>query len=100
MTTTTRKPGRPRDRTLSQRRREEILQSATEIFALRGYRNTDVQYVADALSLGKGTIYRYFSSKRELFLAAADRGMRQLRDCVGSTRSGSERNLRLSGVLQ
>jgi AcrR family transcriptional regulator len=57
--------GRPRDETLVRRRREEILAAATRIFAQLGYRNTDVQIVADQLKVGKGTVYRYFPSKRE-----------------------------------
>jgi AcrR family transcriptional regulator len=36
--------------------------------------------------VGKGTVYRYFPSKRELFLAAADRGMRELRAQVEAAR--------------
>ena len=59
-------------------RREQILDAAAEVFAQHGYRNTDVQFVADALQVGKGTVYRYFPSKEALFLAAVDRGMRRL----------------------
>lgn len=77
---TTRRPrGRPRDEDLAVRRREEILAVATRLFAARGYPNMDVQDAADALGVGKGTVYRYFPSKRELFLAAADRAMRLLK---------------------
>jgi AcrR family transcriptional regulator len=36
--------------------------------------------VADRLGVGKGTVYRYFDSKEALFLAAADRGMRLLKE--------------------
>jgi AcrR family transcriptional regulator len=59
-------------------RREEILEAATKLFAEHGYADTDTQLLADKLGVGKGTLYRYFPSKRELFLAAADRGMRKL----------------------
>lgn len=59
-------------------RREQILDAATRLFAQYGYAETDTQRLADHLHVGKGTLYRYFASKRELFLAAADRGMRQL----------------------
>jgi len=51
---------------------------ASRVFAERGYQKTDVQVIADSLGMGKGTIYRYFSSKEALFLAAVDRGMRRL----------------------
>lgn len=75
-----RKPGRPRVPGLGDRRREEILAAATREFALRGFAGTDLQIVADLLGVGKGTVYRYFNSKEALFLAAADRGMRLLKE--------------------
>ncbi len=75
-----RKPGRPRVPGLEGRRREEILAAATREFAQRGFPGTDLQLVADRLGVGKGTVYRYFDSKESLFLAAADRGMRLLKE--------------------
>ena len=59
-------------------RREAILDAATRLFAQRGYADTDTQLLADELHVGKGTLYRYFPSKQDLFLAAVDRGMRKL----------------------
>lgn len=67
------KPGRPKDEGLAERRREEILVVATEIFARQGLRGTDVQEIADSCGIGKGTVYRYFPSKDELFLATVHR---------------------------
>jgi AcrR family transcriptional regulator len=63
---------------LTSRRQEEILDAAAQLFARDGYSNTTTQGLADLLQVGKGTIYRYFPTKRELFLAAVDRLMRQL----------------------
>lgn len=81
--TRTSKPrGRPKNPELIARRRDEILDSAAKVFAKRGYAGTDLQVVAESLGVGKGTIYRYFPSKEELFLAAVDRGMRWMRDSV------------------
>lgn len=74
-----RKPGRPKDEDLLTRRRTEILEEATREFAERGFAATDVQVVADRLGVGKGTIYRYFPSKEELFLATVDLAMTKLR---------------------
>ena len=72
-------------------RREEILDEATRLFARLGYADTDTQALVDNLGVGKGTLYRYFPSKRELFLAAVDRVMRRM--CAGSTsRFGSGRS--------
>ena len=54
------------------RRQEEILEAAATLFAECGYSDADTQTLADRLGVGKGTIYRYFPSKQELFLAAVD----------------------------
>lgn len=72
------KRGRPKNEVLLAQRREDILAFATEVFSQYGYQRTDVQLIADGLVLGKGTIYRYFSTKEELFLATVDRGMAAL----------------------
>jgi len=76
------KRGRPRDEDLIAKRQGEILDAAIPIFARHGFRNTDVERVASAIGVGKGTIYRYFPSKRELFLKAVDRGIRKLHERV------------------
>ena len=64
------------------RREEEILEAAAILFAECGYSQADTQTLADRLGVGKGTIYRYFPSKRELFLAAVDRLMSQLHETI------------------
>jgi AcrR family transcriptional regulator len=64
--------------TRSQSRQEEILAAAAKLFAEHGFAETDTQLLADKLGVGKGTLYRYFPSKRELFLATVDRVMRHL----------------------
>ncbi|MFO0911193.1 MAG: TetR/AcrR family transcriptional regulator [Isosphaeraceae bacterium] len=74
----------PRRRSVSDlaARREEILDAATELFAIHGYSDAVTQALADRLGVGKGTVYRYFPSKRELFLASVDRVMRRLREHI------------------
>jgi AcrR family transcriptional regulator len=82
-------------------RREEILDAAAELFAKHGYADTDTQLLADKLGVGKGTLYRYFASKEELFLAAADRGMRQLRERIDKRIAGlDEPFARISEAVQ
>ncbi|ADU67243.1 TetR/AcrR family transcriptional regulator [Desulfurispirillum indicum] len=78
MSEESRAPGRPKDEELQARRCEEILAAATSAFARHGYHQTDVQLIAYKLGIGKGTIYRYFSTKQKLFLAAVERGLDQL----------------------
>ncbi len=75
-------PGRPKDLELPERRQIEILEVATRRFAQHGFTATDIQLVADELGIGKGTIYRYFPNKEELFLAAVDQGMRRLTEAL------------------
>lgn len=74
-------------------RKEDILRTATELFAEHGFSDAMTQELADRLGVGKGTIYRYFPSKRELFLAAADRVMRKLSEQVSSSTSAIEDGL-------
>jgi len=64
------------------KRQEEILEKAADLFAQYGYSDTDTQFLADELRVGKGTLYRYFPHKEDLFLAAVDRVIRQLHERV------------------
>jgi AcrR family transcriptional regulator len=77
-------PARPRRKSggFPPARTEEILDAATELFAEHGYSDAVTAALAERLQVGKGTLYRYFPSKRDLFLAAADRVMRRLREWV------------------
>ncbi len=89
METPSKRPrGRPRNEELTSQRKEEILACAARLFAQRGYRGLDVQLIADTLGVGKGTIYRYFPTKQDLFFAAVDRGMRQLTARVDEATAG------------
>ncbi len=69
-------------------RQEEILETATELFAEHGFSDAVTQALADRLGVGKGTIYRHFPSKRALFLAAADRVMRKMQEQVNINIAG------------
>ena len=83
-----RKAGRPPNEAMREQRREEILAAAVRLFAERGYAEADTQVLADMLGVGKGTLYRYFPSKRELFLAAVDGAMRKLKAAVDEAIEG------------
>ncbi|HEX5470901.1 MAG TPA: TetR/AcrR family transcriptional regulator [Lacipirellulaceae bacterium] len=85
---TKKRPGRPKDASHCEQRRDDILTAAAKIFAKHGYRNTEVEYIAQALKVAKGTIYRYFPSKEELFFATADRGMNRAAEFVDASING------------
>src|SRR3954468_21884328 len=71
-------PGRPKDDALAARRCEEILRHAIRHFARDGYFDADLDAVAADVGCAKGTLYRYFPSKAELFQASVDLVMRGL----------------------
>jgi AcrR family transcriptional regulator len=48
---------------------EAILNQAISFFAADGFARGDVQAIADAAGVGKGTVYRYFGNKLDLFHA-------------------------------
>ena len=64
---------------LIQRRKDQILAAAKRIFAQNGFRRTKIDQIAEGLSVGKGTVYRYFKDKKSLFLAVFEQGMNRLR---------------------
>jgi AcrR family transcriptional regulator len=48
-------------------RRKQIVDAASKSFALFGYKATTMEQVAKIASVGKGTIYTFFSQKEDLF---------------------------------
>ena len=65
---------------LAQLREDQILAAAKHIIAQNGYHCTKIEQIANYLTIGKGTIYRYFKDKKSLFLAVFERGLQQMRE--------------------
>ena len=55
-----------------------IARAALELFAQRGFAATGVDLIAVAAKVGKGTIYEYFDTKADIFVAAVLEWMKQL----------------------
>ena len=53
--------------------RDQMLNTAAELFIRKGYDGTTVQHVIDHLEVSKGAFYHYFSSKEDLLDAVAER---------------------------
>lgn len=51
------------------RRRDRVLAAASDLFAQRPYALVSMDHVARAAMMGKATLYRYFSSKEDLYVA-------------------------------
>lgn len=69
---------------------EQILCAAIKVFADQGFRCTDVQEIADLAGVGKGTVYRFYPTKNELFQAAVDDVMLRLISQVDAAVMGIE----------
>ncbi len=68
-----------------QERREEILAVAQELFFSKGYEDTSVQQIIDAVGIAKGTFYHYFDSKVDLLdalVASMTRGQFQMAQTI------------------
>lgn len=61
----------------SDEKRDEILAAAEQEFARRDFHEVLMDDVAARAGVGKGTLYRYFPTKDELFLATVLRGLDQ-----------------------
>lgn len=51
-----------------EKKQEEIALKAMELFSEFGFETTSISQIAEALGIGKGTIYEYFSSKEQLII--------------------------------
>ena len=49
------------------KRRQEILQNALEVFIDEGYEDVTFQKIADRCGITRTTLYIYFKNKREIF---------------------------------
>jgi len=64
------------DQSVTERKRDAILDAARTLFSREGYAATSVDHVAAEAGIAKGTVYLYFKSKEELYLAALARDIR------------------------
>lgn len=63
-----------------QKKRRRILETASRVFAERDYHAVTMDEIAQRSGVGKGTLYRYFDSKEDLFIALMDEGLALLAD--------------------
>ncbi|MEQ8667939.1 MAG: TetR/AcrR family transcriptional regulator [Pirellulales bacterium] len=59
-------------------KKQAVLEAATSLFAKKGYEHTDVETIAAAAGVAKGTVFFHFQTKQKLFMAVADLGMTRL----------------------
>jgi TetR/AcrR family transcriptional regulator, fatty acid metabolism regulator protein len=64
------------DQSVTKKKRESILDAARAVFSRDSYAASSVDDVAAEAGVAKGTVYLYFKSKEELYLAALLRDIR------------------------
>ncbi|MBI2889439.1 MAG: TetR/AcrR family transcriptional regulator [Nitrospirae bacterium] len=72
--------------------RQELLKGAIEVFASKGYADTQVRDIVRACRCGIGTFYQYFRNKDEIFLEILHAGAHLLQQRV-STRAAEKQGL-------
>ena len=73
-------PTRPALRKRYDRRRQQLTLDAAGVFAERGFDQTSVQELTEAMGLASGGLYHYFGSKRLLLIHICDQLMDPLLD--------------------
>ncbi|MCR5105828.1 MAG: TetR/AcrR family transcriptional regulator [Eubacterium sp.] len=63
--------------------REKLLQTALELYTVKGYHSTTVDEIAKNAGLSTGIAYRYFKNKKDLLLASISYGFTKIKELAG-----------------
>lgn len=55
-----------------ERRKQQIIDTAKEMFLEKGFQSTHIGQVCEKLAIARGTVYQYFSNKKEILYAILD----------------------------
>ncbi len=58
-----------KERLSAEKRRQQIVDAAVELFSRKGFRGTRTREIAEAAGISEAMIYRHFATKRELYSA-------------------------------
>lgn len=64
-------------------RKLKILKAAVKSFAASGFHISDIDKIAKSAGVGKGTLYRYFQNKEDLFFESVKYCMDEMYDEIG-----------------
>jgi len=80
---------------------EKVLDAAAQLFGTQRFHEVRMEDVAVEAGVGKGTLYRYFKDKDELFLALVDRASEQFTGrCLEAAAQATGARARLVAVAQ
>ncbi len=80
-------------------RREEIIDAAQKIFFQKGLITATMDEIAEAAELSKGTLYLYYKSKEDLYLAVMLRGIDILNDMFSTVLASDQPTLKIIASL-
>ena len=69
------------------KKKAEILQAASDVFARKAFHEVRTDEIADKAGVGKGTLYRYFPTKDDLFYASVLAGFDEVDQVLESLRT-------------
>ncbi|MFZ5950292.1 MAG: TetR/AcrR family transcriptional regulator [Candidatus Rifleibacteriota bacterium] len=64
--------------TRKKRKDEQLLDSALEVFVEKGFEKTTIDDIVTRTGCGKGTFYRYYSNKEDLFARLDDKFLKEM----------------------
>jgi TetR/AcrR family fatty acid metabolism transcriptional regulator len=88
-------------RTRNDQKRISILKAAGKVFPRKGFHQTLMDDIAREAGIGKGTIYRYFHSKEDLFFNILDNGMDEIYNIMLEKEKGKGRaDVKLQKIME
>src|ERR1035438_6753981 len=87
-TTSPSQPSPPRHRVPAAERRDALIEAAVHEFATGGLHGTPVDRIARRVGVAQPYVFSLFANKRELFLAAVERGFEQVAETFTKAAAG------------
>jgi AcrR family transcriptional regulator len=75
-----------------EKRKEEILDKALDVFAVEGYKDTTFQKIAERCGITRTILYLYFNNKKEIFTSCIKRFMERLEQEIKIIADGQDRS--------
>lgn len=87
-------------RTKTPEQADKILEAASRLFGRRRFHEVRMEDIAAEAEVGKGTLYRYFADKEELYLALLGRAAEQyMRLIAAETAKGADPRKKLRALV-
>lgn len=90
----------PTKRGVRGHRREDLIDAAEAVFSTGSFESATVDTIAQRCGVAKGTVYRYFKTKQDLYLAVAARGMQTLLEMLREAPDAPDGRRQLEAYLR